>query len=117
MNANDLSYFGGQLSFANGPLIINGDTGISAGIKDDLDAIKGKPRLMPLFTSVSGPGNNAMYTIPKFVGVRIVFVRLTGAPSNKVVIVQPAPFVADTVIASKTTVTADSYFVPGGLIP
>lgn len=117
LNANDLSYFGGKLSFDNGPLIINGDTGISAGIKDDLDAIKGKPRLMPLFTSVSGPGNNAMYTIVKFVGIRIVYVKLTGAASSKVVIVQPAPFVADTVIASKETVTSDSYFVPGGLVP
>ena len=118
LNANDLSYFGGKISFDNGPLIINGDTGISAGIKDELDAIKGHPRLIPLFTSVSGPGNNAMYTIVKFVGIRIMYVKLTGKPTSKVVIVQPGPFVSDTVIASETTtVTADTYFVPGGLVP
>lgn len=117
LNANDLSYFGGKISLENGPLVINGDTGISAGIKDDLEAIKGKPRLMPLFSTVSGPGNNAMYTIVKFVGIRIVYVKLTGSASSKVVIVQPAPFVSNVVIASKQTVTRDSYFVPGGLVP
>jgi Flp pilus assembly protein TadG len=117
LNANDLSYFGGQLSFANGPLIINGDTGISAGIKDDLDAIIGKPRLMPIFTQVSGPGNNAMYTIVKFVGVRIVYSKLTGSPSSKKVYVQPCPYVADTVITGNVQITTDTYFAPAGLIP
>jgi hypothetical protein len=116
LNEADLSHFGGKLSFENGPLIINGDTGISAGIKDDLEAIKGQPRLMPLFTTVSGPGNNAMYTIVKFVGVRIVYVKLTGKPSSKAVIVQPAPFVSDVVIPGSTTIQKDSYFFPGGLV-
>lgn len=118
LNAQDLSHFGGKISFENGPLTINGDTGLSAGIKDELEAIKGYPRLMPLFTSVSGPGNNAMYTIPKLVGIRIMYVKLTGKPTSKVVIVQPAPFVSDTVIVStQSTITQDTYFVPGGLIP
>ena len=117
LNANDLSYFGGKLSFENGPLIVNGDTGLSAGIKDELEAIKGHPRLIPIFTNVSGPGNNAMYTIVKFVGIRIMYVKLTGKPSSKVVIIQPAPFVSDVVIPSEQVVTQDSYFVPGGLVP
>lgn len=116
LNENDLSYFGGQISFANGPLQINGDTGISAGIKDDLEAIKGQPRLMPLFSAVSGPGNNAMYTIVKLVGIRIVYVNLTGKPSSKAVIVQPAPFVADEVIPSYSTIETDSYFYPAGIV-
>ncbi len=116
LNEDDLSHFGGKLSFEDGPLIINGDTGISAGIKDDLEAIKGKPRLMPLFTNVSGPGNNAMYTIVKFVGVRIMYVKLTGKPSSKAVIVQPAPFVSDVVIPGTMTIEEDTYFYPGGLV-
>ena len=49
---------------------------------------------MPLFTSVSGPGNNAMYSITKLVGVRIVYVKLTGSASQKQVIVQPETFVS-----------------------
>jgi Flp pilus assembly protein TadG len=118
LNQEDLSHFGGKISFDNGPLTINGDTGISAGIKEELHAIRGKPRLMPLFSSVSGPGNNAMYTIPKLVGIRIMYVNLTGKPTSKVVIVQPAPYVSSNVIPStQTTVTQDTYFIPGGLIP
>lgn len=115
LNENDLSYFpDGQLI---PPMVVNGDTGISAGIKDDLDAIKGQPRLMPLFSTVSGPGNNAMYTIVRFVGVRIMYVNLTGKPTSKVVMVQPCPYVADTVIPTTGTIEEDSYFTPTGLIP
>ena len=44
----------------------------------------------PIFRSVSGPGNNATYTIVKFVGVRVMDVRLTGSMSSKQVTVQPA---------------------------
>ncbi|MEZ6065048.1 MAG: TadG family pilus assembly protein [Planctomycetaceae bacterium] len=117
LNAEDLAYFGGEISFDNGPLIINGDTGLSAGIKDELDAIRGQPRLIPIFTSVSGPGNNAMYTVVKLVGIRIMYSKLTGKPSSKVVIVQPAPFVHSSVIPGTGTPTVDSYFTPAGLVP
>jgi hypothetical protein len=76
----DLAYHGGSLTFdANHELHLNGDTGISAGVKDELASIIGKPRLIPIFTTVFGPGNNADYTIVKFVGVRITGVKLTGS--------------------------------------
>ncbi len=118
LNAEDLSYFpNNELRFDDGPMIINGDTGISAGIKDDLTSIIGQPRAMPLFTSVSGPGNNAMYTIPKLVGVRLVYVKLTGSPSQKMVIVQPAVFVSKQVITSTAaTLAPDSIFAPVKLV-
>lgn len=117
LNASDLSYFpNSELRFDNGPMIINGDTGISAGIKDDLTAIIGQPRAMPLFTAVSGPGNNAMYTIPKLVGIRIVYVKLTGSPSQKQVIVQPAPFVGSEVLTSNAQPQPDSIFAPPRLV-
>lgn len=108
LNANDLSYFGGQLRFDSVPLVLNGDTGISAGIKAELAAIIGQVRAIPLFSAVSGPGNNANYTIVKFVGVRILDVNLTGSPSNKQLTVQPAPFVSSHVIPGKVTLTTDS---------
>jgi hypothetical protein len=79
---------GGQLSFTDGKLYLNGDTGISAGVKDELASIVGQTRCIPIFSNVSGNGNNATYTIVKFVGVRVVYVKLTG--SNKQVLVQPA---------------------------
>ena len=78
----------------NGELELNGDTGISAGVKDELESIKGEPRIIPIFRTVTGPGNNAQYTIVCFAGVRILEVKLTGKMSSKRVIIQPAPMVA-----------------------
>ena len=66
-----------------GTLTLNGDTGISAGVKDDLASIIGQPRIIPIFRSVSGPGNNAVYTICKWVGVRVMYVKLTGSASQQ----------------------------------
>ena len=74
----------------NGELSLNGDTGISAGVKDELVSIKGEPKVIPIFTQVNGPGNNATYTIVKFVGIRIMDVKLTGNMNGKRVIIQPA---------------------------
>ncbi|MDA0832569.1 MAG: pilus assembly protein TadG-related protein [Planctomycetota bacterium] len=111
LNENDLSYFGGELcaSFES-PLTINGDTGLSAGIKAELEAIKGQPRAIPLFSGVpTGNGNNAMYTVPQFVGVRIMHVKLTGNP--KQVIIQPAPFVDSSVVYDGRTTTVEEAFI------
>ncbi len=91
VSSDDLSHFGGKLEFdANGKLPLNGDTGISAGVKDELASIIGQPRMIPIFESVSGPGNNATYTIVKFVGVSVLEVKLTGSMSQKRVTIQPA---------------------------
>lgn len=92
LNHEDLSYSNGKIELnADGVLDLNGDTGISAGIKDDLAYIKGQPRILPLYRSVSGNGNNAQYVIVRFVGVRIMDVDLTGSKkTSKRVIIQPA---------------------------
>ncbi len=75
-------------------LTLNGDTGISAGVKDELSSIIGQKRIIPIFSSVSGNGNNATYSIVRWVGVRILSVKLTGKMSDKQLIVQPAPMIA-----------------------
>ena len=91
VTAADLAYHGGSLQFgADGFLYLNGDTGISAGVKDELASIIGKPRILPVFRSVTNPGNNATYQIVSFVGVRILEVKLTGSMSSKRVTIQPA---------------------------
>jgi Flp pilus assembly protein TadG len=91
VSPSDMAAIGGELRFnANGELFLNGDTGISAGVKDELSSIKGKPRIIPIFREVNGPGNNAQYTIVRFVGIRILEVKLTGSASSKRVIIQPA---------------------------
>jgi len=74
----------------NGELELNGDTGISAGIKDELASLIGKTRVIPIFSQVSGQGNNSLFTVVKFEGVRILDVKLTGKKNQKRVIVQPA---------------------------
>ncbi len=116
LNDSDLSYFGGELDFEAVPMTINGDTGISAGVKDELESIKGQPRMIPLFSAVSGPGNNAMYTIVKFVPIRIVYVKLTGKPSGKKVYIQPATFTDCTVVPGDIEITEDSILSPSSIV-
>ncbi len=106
----DLAYLGGSVELdSNGELALNGDTGISAGVKDELASIKGQPRIIPIFSQVAGPGNNATYTIVKFAGVRILDVKLTGSMSSKRVIVQPANVVTQGVLPADEAET--SYFI------
>ena len=112
----DLAYHSGQLKFDHcGEILLNGDTGISAGIKDELESIKGQPRIVPLFTEVTGNGNNAQYTIVHFAGVRVMDVKLTGDMSGKRVIVQPAKCVTKGAIAS-TGQTSDYVYSPVWLV-
>ena len=110
VNQADLDAIGGKIEFdANGQLFLNGDTGISAGVKDELAAIRGQPRTIPIFSAVNGPGNNAQYTIVAFAGVRIMEVKLTGSQSTKKVIIQPAKVVSRGAIPNDGATS--SYFV------
>lgn len=101
-----------QLDAVSGTLTLNGDTGISAAVKAQLSQIIGQKRIIPIFKSVSGNGNNAVYTISKFVGVRIMNVRLTGSVSTKQVIVQPAPVLARYGIRSTSSSASDYVLSP-----
>lgn len=93
---------GGKLEFdSDGKLYLNGDTGISAGVKDELASIIGETRMIPIFSNVTGNGNNANYTITKFVGIRMMYVKLTG--NNKQVMVQPA------VVVTKGGIPSSNY--------
>jgi len=114
---SDMEHHNGVLEFdENGNLYLNGDTGISAGVKDELASIKGEPRVIPVFRSVTGPGNNATYTIVKFVGVRIMDVKLTGAASKKYVMIQPAAIATKGAIPTTEIGTSDLVFTPGYLV-
>lgn len=110
VNSSDLSYFpNSELKFnSQGVLYLNGDTGISAGIEEALEAIIGQVRAIPIFTSVSGPGNNAEYTIVKFVGVRVMAVKLTGGPTQRYVRIQPAPYSTRFATRGNAVVNVDS---------
>lgn len=94
ISEQDLIDLGRPLVLADdGKMRLNGDTGISAGVKDELASIIGQTRIIPIFSTVSGNGNNAMYTIVRWVGVRILAVKLTGPMNGKYLMVQPAPMI------------------------
>lgn len=113
----DLAYHNGKLEFdAQGKLYLNGDTGISAGVKDELASIVGETRIIPIFESVNGPGNNAVYTITQLVGVRILEVKLTGKMSKKRVMLQPANVVVHGGIPGTTTTTSSFVYTPAWLV-
>ncbi|MGE3819031.1 MAG: hypothetical protein AB7I30_06310 [Isosphaeraceae bacterium] len=69
-------------------ITFGGNPGISAGIKDDLISIIGKPVSIPIYDSNGGNGNNAWYRVVAFAPCRIVSVNFQGNP--KFVIIQPA---------------------------
>jgi Flp pilus assembly protein TadG len=120
ISPDDMAAFeagGRQLEFdVNGELFLNGDTGISAGVKDELTSIIGQPRIIPIFEQVSGNGNNAEYTIVKWQGIRIVGVKLTGSMSQKHVTIQVAPVLSRGVVPSTTTGTSSYVYSPAVLV-
>jgi Flp pilus assembly protein TadG len=117
VSPDDLSHHGGKLEFDQcGKLYLNGDTGISAGVKDELASIIGQARTIPVFQNVSGNGNNANYTIVKWQGIRIMAVKLTGPMSKKHVMIQVCPVLAQGVIPSTTSGTSSYVYSPVVLV-
>ena len=118
ISAEDLDFHGGELVLdENGELSLNADTGISAGVKDELTQIKGQPKITGIFSQLSGNGNNAQYTIVHFAGIRIMDVKLTGKMSSKRVIIQPAKIaVRGGIRATGVTQTSSFVYSPVWLI-
>ena len=103
MDADDYAVMEAQGMLTNGELVVSqenpvyaqGDTGISNGpITQALNEILGEPRAIALFTEVQNPGNNAIYKLVEFVGVRTMDVQTTGTP--KQIWLQPAKLVDGT---------------------
>lgn len=90
-------------------LLLSGDTGISAGIKDELATIIGQRRMIPIFESVTGQGNEAYYRIVRFEGVSILDVKLTGTPLQKRIMIQPAISLARGAVEGPPKTTPSQY--------
>ncbi len=104
----DLDYHGGSLTLDEyGELSLNGDPGISNGIKDELASVIGEPKVVAIFRQLTGNGNNAQYTIVKWVGIRLLEVHMIG--SDKRVIFQPANVIMDGAIAADGNESASDY--------
>ena len=110
ISQEDLAYLGGKLELGeDGVLTLNGDTGLSSAIRSALEEIIGQPRVIPLYSTVEGVGNNATYTIVGFAGIRILDVKLTGPLSQRRVVIQPAVVVDESALIGDTP--AQSYYV------
>jgi Flp pilus assembly protein TadG len=110
ISEQDMIDLGKPLEFDEcGKVSLNGDTGISAAVKEELTSIIGQTRIIPIFESVCGPGNNAQYSIVCWVGVRVVDVKLTGSPSQKRLMIQPASVISRHGIP--TTAANSSWYV------
>lgn len=110
LNASDLAYFNGFVRTDQGALLLKGNPGLSAGIKSSLTAIIGQPRVLPIFTSVTGQGNNTTYTVSQMVGIRILNVNLTGG--SKSVVAQPAIVVDSSLFSGTSTSTNQNIYAP-----
>jgi len=87
-NQDDFDKMGGQVALGpDGTLIMQGDTGVSAGFKDELESIRGQKRVIPIYSSVTGQGNNTYFTIVGFAGITILDVQLT--TGEKFLTIQP----------------------------
>ncbi|WP_081614448.1 pilus assembly protein TadG-related protein [Novipirellula maiorica] len=105
----DLQFHGGSLELNPlGTLYLSGNPGLSAAMKDDLESIIGEVRVVPVYRSVWGNGNNAMFEIVKFVAVRIMAVKLTGG--EKAINVQPASLTLEGLIQGDGAQTSAGVF-------
>jgi len=113
VSSTDLSYYAnGQLTLSSqGTLVLPGNPGISAGFKSALASIKGQPRCIPVFSTVTGNGNNAQFTIVQWMGVRVCDVNLTGSMSSKYLTVQPCNVFIKGGVVPNTSGTQSSYAV------
>ena len=114
-NQADFDAMGGSVAIPpGGTLWLQGDTGISAGFKDELAAIRGQTRLIPIYNTTSDEhptrqGNNTRYPIKMFVGVTILDVRLTGG--NKQLTIQPEYCVEPTAVPGASGGSMSTQFV------
>ncbi len=95
------------------PFTATGDTGLSTSVKTSFEAIIGRPRIIPLYDTVTGSGNTAQYHLVGYAGVVVTKVDFTSSP--KKVWVQPAFVVTNKV--SPIVPGADPTAVKGVTIP
>lgn len=111
-SAGDLSSFGPQGLEATpaAPASMRGNPGLTSSDVRDFAAIVGQPRIVPLYSSYSGNGANACYSIVGFAGVTVV--HAAGAGSNISIILQPALVVDPTAATSSSAATLGDFVYP-----
>jgi len=97
-------------------LQVEADPGMTASIKNALADVVGHPKTIMLYNQVQGSGDNARFTISRFVGVRIVDFHMTGAARNKYVLIQPAIVQDTAVVTDDDSQTSDFVGQPVHLV-
>jgi Flp pilus assembly protein TadG len=96
VSEEDLADWNGEFIIPEGGVELEGDPGVSAGIKDELESIIGETRAILLYDEVLDPGNNARFHITGIIGVVILDVDFQGNP--KTLTIQPTTHADATVI-------------------
>jgi hypothetical protein len=93
--------------------MLNGDTGVTAAMKEEIGQILGQPRIIPLHARVTGQGNTAWFEVVAFVGITILDFELTGALSDRYIKIQPCYTSDGTAIGGGNDgVTSQFVYVP-----
>jgi Flp pilus assembly protein TadG len=124
-STSDLGYFNSTNGYPNGfaldpttgTLLLHGTPGVHAAMQTDLQDIIGQARIIPLYSTVTGNGNNAQYTIVGFAGCSVVDVNLRGSLSSKHITIQPCYAIDSTAVSGSSTSFTNQYIVqPLGLL-
>ena len=93
-----------------------GDSGMSTSVKTSFEAIRGQPRIIPLFDTRVGSGDTTVYHIAGYAGVVITKVDFSGNP--KKIWVQPAFIVSNKVTpaTSDTGTYSEGVYLPPKLV-
>jgi hypothetical protein len=129
VGVSDLAWYSAANGYASGfqmspdassptgySMILQGETGISAGMEADLRSIIGQPRILPLYATVSPTGTTAQFTIVKFVGVTILEVNLSGSTTAKHITIQPCFSIEPNTIAGGTSDVSQFVVRPVALV-
>lgn len=98
LSAADLAWHGGELKLdpISGSLTLSGDPGMTASIKNALAEVVGQARSIALYSDAVAQGNQTLFTIVGFAGIRVMEFRMTGY--NRYLYAQPAIVVDDAAI-------------------
>jgi hypothetical protein len=68
---------------------------LKSSLLSDFQTIENTPRILPLYDTYGGNGDNAWYHVTQFVGVTVTYADGNGQ-GNMTIDVQPSPFVDPT---------------------
>jgi hypothetical protein len=87
------------------PVEVTGEPGLRAAMEDALLAIVGQPRILALYSTVGGRGNNTFYRIVGFAPITVVAADLNGG--NKHITIQPRSISNNTLIDGTHSLSFD----------